>query len=93
MLAPHDTGHDSRNHYYPTGINGHLENLAQIELTQLFSVLGFTECQYRFKGRYSPGKEQKVANPIIDISTVSAMEYRHLMKDYQQKILEALIRQ
>ena len=62
-----------------------LSNLTDTELAHLFSGLGVTEGQYMFKGRASPGQEQKFANSVIDTETGAAMEYRNMMKDYQHK--------
>ena len=58
-----------------------IENLIETELTNLFTIPGFIEGQYRFDGRETPVQEQEFANSIIDLSTGAAMEYRHLMKD------------
>ena len=45
------------------------------DLTHLFSGLGATEYQYRFKGFFPLGQEQQFTNDLIDPETGSAMEY------------------
>ena len=62
-----------------------LEKFKQALLAHLFTSIGVTEGQYRFKGRTSPGQEQEVANAIIYSATGEAMEYRNLIKYDQHK--------